>query len=129
MTGFVDLTKATKLRKVVFRPNSWSVEWITTALQTITAEHWDLREISIRMCYPIVHKFSGAGIDADVREAVGEAGYGEWLELDRLLIQLWESRPSRLMIVFTEERDMGSSTGCLLPEITKRGIIDLVEWK
>jgi hypothetical protein len=126
-TGFVDLAKATKLKEVVFRPNSWSVEWITTALQTITAKHRDLRQISVRMCYPIVYNLSGAGIDADVREAVGEAGYGEWLELDRLLVQLWESRRIHLMAVFTKGQNTGSSIGCLLSEITKRGMIDLVE--
>jgi hypothetical protein len=79
------------------------------------------------MSHPIVHKFSGAGIDADVREEVGEAGYGEWLDLDRLLVQLWESRRIRLMAAFTKGQDMRSSIECLLPEITKRGMIDLVE--
>jgi hypothetical protein len=111
----------------VFRPNSWSVEWITTALQTITAKHRDLQQISIRMCYPIVHKLSGAGIDADVREEVGEVGCGEWLELDRFLVQLWESRRIHLMAVLRKGQDMRSSIECLLPEITKRGMIDLVE--
>jgi hypothetical protein len=79
------------------------------------------------MCYPIVHKLSGAGIDADVREEVGEVGCGEWLELDRFLVQLWESRRIHLMAVLRKGQDMRSSIECLLPEITKRGMIDLVE--
>ena len=79
------------------------------------------------MIHPIVHILSGAGIDADVREAVGEVGYREWLELDRLLVQLWESRPIHLMAVFTKGQDTGSCIGCMLSEITKRGMIDLVE--
>jgi hypothetical protein len=79
------------------------------------------------MSHQIVYNLSDAGIDADVREAVGEAGYREWLELDRLLVQLCESHPIHLMAVFTKRRYMGSSIECLLPEITKRGMIDLVE--
>jgi hypothetical protein len=43
----IDLSKATKLKDVVFQPKSWSVEWITTALRTITPKHRDLRQISI----------------------------------------------------------------------------------
>jgi hypothetical protein len=45
----IDLSKATKLKDVVFQPRSREVEWVTMALQTITSKHRDLRQISIHM--------------------------------------------------------------------------------
>jgi len=49
--GSFDLSKATRLRDLVFRPESQSVEWITMALQTITPEHQDLQRVSIHIPY------------------------------------------------------------------------------
>jgi len=54
----------------------------------------------------------------------------EWQALDRLLIQLWTSRSVRSQLLYG--RDEGGSylrdhASCLLPELTRRGLVDLVE--
>ena len=69
---------------------------------------------------------------ANVNLAIGDVIYGQWSDLDRLLVQLWESHPIRpVAVVFTkwvgELKKMRDWIGRLLPEITKRGVIDIVE--
>jgi hypothetical protein len=69
---------------------------------------------------------------ANVNWAIGDVTYGQWSDLDRLLVQLWESHPIRSMaVVFTkrvgESKKMRDRVGRLLPEITKKGEIDNVE--
>ena len=89
--ALMDLSKATKLRDVVFRFESWNVEWVTVALQTITPKHRDFREISISAaCYQTTFN-----IDANVREMIGKTSCGHWSDLDHLLVQFWESRSIR----------------------------------
>ena len=125
----IDLTEATKLGDVLFDSfSSWNVEWMTLTLQTITPNHRNLRQISIYLDYDYDWV-------QDVREAIGEA-VCEWLALDRVLVQLWESYSIRSKIKYSrvwrrekrEEKEVGEFVGCLLPETTKKGIIDLVEW-
>jgi hypothetical protein len=85
------------------------------ALQTITPKHQDLRQITIEMSYYLT---------------IGEnpiQTIGEWIGLDRLLVQLWESRSIRPRVMFTEGRGMIGHIGFLLPETTRGGIIDVVE--
>ena len=99
------------------------------ALQTITPQHCDLWQISI--CIPYQFDIHGAG--ANIRQTIGEATYEEWLDLDRLLVQLWESHSIRPKITYVcasqnEEKEAIDCVSCLLPEITERGIIYLVEY-
>jgi len=72
-----------------------------------------------------------ARVDGNIGHAIGEGNYGQWLELDRLLVQLWESHSIRTRLICTilteQEQELGDYFGCLFPEITKRGIVDLVE--
>jgi len=60
---------------------------------------------------------------------MGELLFDRWLELDRILVQLWEScsvRPRVAYLALNEGRgEMRVLTGCMLPEIAGRGIIDL----
>lgn len=105
--------------------NSWHVGWVTTALQTIPPEHQDLRQISIHAPYHLTE----AG--ADVEQVIGEQIFWQWLDLDRLLVQLWEACSIRSKVVCTMlskgGQDKRDCIGCLLPELTMRGIFDLVE--
>jgi len=58
------------------------------ALETITPEDKDPQQISISMAY-------NAALDCDgvnVRQTIRETIYGQWLDLDRLLVQFWDSR-------------------------------------
>ena len=115
-SGSIDLSRATKLKDVVFRPTSRTVEWITTTLQTTTPKHRDLRHITIHM----PDYLTLPSILADIRGAVGAVGYGEWLDLDRLLVQLWESRSIHPRIGSVKGQDVRDLVGYLLPEIAKR---------
>ena len=121
------LSKATKLRDVTIRPGSRRVEWITVVLQTVGHEHRDLLRVSIEAspALTIIPDY----IFPDVGRAVGEGILEQWLDLDRLLLHLWQTRSIRssVMRVRTGSKaDFVDCIGCLLPEITKRGMIDLV---
>ncbi|KAF9644356.1 hypothetical protein BDM02DRAFT_3122058 [Thelephora ganbajun] len=125
----IDLSKATKLERAVFLPTSMSVKWITMVLQTITPKHRDLQYILIHSPYdPAL-----AGASVNVRQTVGELVCGQWSELDHVLVQFWESRSIRPMISYIglrgEKKETGECLGCLLPKITKRGVVDLVQWR
>ena len=124
----INLSKATRLKDVYFRVGlrSFKVGLITTALRTITPEHRDLRQISI-----YVHTTPPNSVGADIRQIVGGRIFGQWLDLDRLLVQTWESFSVRPRVLYAMPkkggRDMRYCFGCLLPEVTKRGMIGSVE--
>ena len=72
------------------------------------------------------------GVDiTDIHHKIGETAYQEWLELDRLLVQLSESHSICLEILYNsrvekdEERER-NRMNILLPEVMKRGIAGLV---
>ena len=115
----IDLSKATKLTNVRFCAESMGVEWITEALQTVTLEHRDLRQISIHVPYYFTP------------EVTGDETHEVWLELDRLLVQLWESHSIHPKVTYPkpdgEQRAVRDCIGCLFPEITTRGLTDLVK--
>ena len=124
----IDLSKATKLCDMVFQPVSLDVEWITMALRTVTPEHRDLRQISIRVpCFSTLH-----AVDAYLGQAIGETTRRQWSDLDHLLVRFWEARSIRPIVVCRRSRrtnkDMRDRIEGLLPEVVGRGvIIDLVE--
>jgi len=115
----VDLSNAVKLKDVVFHLQSLSVEWAAMILRTITPNHQDLRRVSLYVQFDFALTSAGA----DVRRTVGERIVGEWSNLDRLLVQLWESRsirPQVISVTLDEEQGTRDCILCLLPEITKR---------
>jgi len=123
----LNLSAATKLRDAFFRPTSLDVQWITMALQTITPEHRDLSQVSIYVSDDV----ASVGANDDVKKTIGEAIFGQWLDLDRLLVQLCESCSVRPKVIREAVVEGGPSTmrdriGSSLPETTKRGVIDLV---
>ena len=118
----IDLSKATKLRDVVFRPESLDIKWIATAFQTTTLEHRELQKISITVPYSLT--FLG-NVDAIKQSTT----FGGWMNLDRLLVQFWESRSPRPKVECTTWKgwrgDMRAFADCFLPELTRRGRIDV----
>ena len=91
--------------------------WIIATLETITSKHRDFRKIYI---------------DVDhVRELDKANPEVAWSDLDRLLVKFWESRSIRTRLGLTEPpKRAGGMRGLamfLLPELTKRGMIDFVE--
>ena len=121
----IDLSKATRLRDVHFDGGDLNAHWIIMALQTITSRHRDLRRITLYVCG---YTFSDAG--AHVRDMFGETLYKQWLDLDRLLLQLWELHSVRPKVTYgvvpeNHEKDVIDCVSYLLPETTKKGIVDL----
>jgi hypothetical protein len=108
----LDLSKATKLKKLSFRCGDPDVQRITMTLETVQSK--DLRQIAI-------HSY---GTFATL---IGETARQAWRNLDRLLVQFWTSHSIRPNIVHEMGkggRDLASS---LLPELTRSGVVDLVE--
>jgi len=87
------------------------------ALQTITSNHRDLQQILI---YVPFHPASIGSQETD----------RQWMDLDHHLIQLWESHAIRTKVIYSVAREEKVVCGYirgLLPEMTKRGIIELVD--
>jgi len=118
---FVDFSKMKKLRDVAFRCGTLHVRWIVVALETITSNHRDFQEISIYIPRPL----AVTGDPARVRQTVGEEIYGEWVELDHLLVRFLESRAVRMRIAYDAAVGGCKCMGGLLPEMMARGIIEL----
>ena len=93
------------------------------ALQTITPNHTDLRHITIRI---------PGSLTLNVGTSEGEAILWQWLELDHLLVQFLESSSVRPSVIRTMSKgsrgDMKDHIECLLPELTKKGVIDLAKF-
>ena len=109
----VDLSKLTKLKDAAF--GCPDIRRITTTLQT--AEFINIEQITIY--YP-----------ADLGMPILESAYPEWQDLDRLLLRFWTSRSIRPKIMYERGRggcDLRDVTPRLLPELTSRGVIDLIE--
>ena len=124
----IDLSKAVGLKDVVFQAGSQAINWITVALRTITPRHRDLRQISIHVPY---YYSSLISIGGDVRQFIGETGCQQWSDLDRILVQSWESRSIRPSVICAtstgDGKDVTSCIGSLMPEVTRMGIIDMVQ--
>ena len=123
--ALADLSQMKKLKDVAFRCETLHVRWIIVALETITSEQRGFQQISINIPRYLVV----AGDPASVRRTVGEETYGEWTDLDRLLVRFLESRAVRTKIVYgveaRGEKGQHGHIGGLLPEMTARGIIEL----
>ena len=101
----LDLSTATKLKDVVFGSEG-SLRWINTAIESITSK--DLERVTIESWHILV--------DCE-----------EWWDLDRLLTQLWNSRSIRPTIYLSRRGKMIELVPKLLPELTKKGAIDVFE--
>jgi len=104
--------------------DSSDIEWVTIVLQTITPKHRDFRQISISMFYLSIFVLLGA--ETAIRE-VEEQTIEQWLELDRLLVQLWEpySIPPKILCCAGETAH--DLIGRLLPETTGGGTVNLFD--
>ena len=124
----IDLSKATKLRDVVLRSGSSNVEWITVTLQTIAPAHQDLRRITI-------HASNGFScFSPDFVQIPAEEIRGQWPDLDRVLVRLWESHSIRPRVVHAILEGQGREwcmrmKDCIKSSLSEIGreIIDLVD--
>ena len=111
----LDLSKATKLKYLMFLCRGLKIQPTIMALRTVESK--TLQRITI---HPHI-----SAIEGPIEETVQE-----WQDLDRLLIQFWTSRSVRSQFVYG--RDEGGNylrdhAPSLLPELTRRGLVDLVE--
>ena len=105
-----------KLKELVFRCTETYVQWITMRLQTLQSE--SLQRITLRSY-----------------RAIFPPAYQEWQDLDHLLARLQTSRPIRPKVVYevdvkeVEVREEGTMgyVRRFLPELTRRGLVDVVE--
>jgi len=100
-------------------------------LRTVTPSHRNLQEISLYVPDVPYGPTLNYADSANVKRAVGEAIYEQWMELDRLLAQLWESHSIHLTVLYYGKwgkngEGPGSCVHSLFPETTGRGIADLV---
>ena len=105
-----DLSKATKLKDLGFWSGRPRVEWIVMALQTVESEN--LREIIINLDAPT----SGHPLDG--------MDHQEWVDLDRLLLQFWNSHSIRPKVHYLK-RHLNNYTPILFTELTIRGLLDV----
>ena len=60
--------------------------------------------------------------------AIEDTLFQEWQDLDRLLVQFWTPHPGRIQVIYeVNQRDLRDHMPSLLPELTTRGLVDLVE--
>ena len=93
-----------------------NIHWIVAALQTVQPKN--LQKITIHSCTP-------------PRGNPGETDHRDWEDLDRLLVQFWTSHSVCSWLVYSPnsgERDTRDRVPSLLPELTRRGLVDLAEY-
>ena len=118
--GLVDLSTAKKLRDATFVCTA-GPQWITATLQTITRNHRNFQQLSIG-----AHNIFNSPDLASIKNRIGGDDYLAWLELDRFLAQLHESRSVRLNVLFRKnEEKVRCCAKWLLPEVMTRGILGL----
>jgi hypothetical protein len=117
---------------VEFLCGGLGAEWISMTLRTITPNHRNLLQISLSVpdvSYgPTLNRID----PPNVRDAIGEVAHRQWLELDHRLVQLWESHSIRPKVMHyaplgKDRKGPNSCVESFLPELTRRGIADLVK--
>jgi hypothetical protein len=131
--GSINLSKATRLKDVAFVCDlilqGLNPKWVVATLKTITSDHKNLQVVSIDV--PFILFGLDHGVDPlNLRGMIGEDTYAGWLELDRLLVILWESYSVRIKILCSIPSLVGEegTRGCmesLFPEVVKGGVADL----
>ena len=97
------------------------------ALETVTLKHRDLQQISIHLPPSTLL----LGDPVKIRQTVGEEIYSQWVKLDHTLVRLGESHAIRTKVIYDavngEEAGVCECIEGLLPETTKRGVVNLTK--
>ena len=132
MAGLISLSNATRLKDLTFVCGlDPPAQFVVATLRTITSNHQNLQLISINastILYRIIHKHPSP---LEFRDTIGEAAYTGWLELDRLLIKLWESHSVHVKVLCIVRSPMciEGARGCmesLFPEVMKNRAAELI---
>jgi len=111
----LDLSKATKLKHLMFLCRGLKIQPTITALRTVESK--SLQRITI-------HPHT-----ATIQDPIEEVAQG-WQDLDRLLVQFWTSRSVRPQLLYGHDKggqDLRDRAPSLLPELTRRGLVEVVE--
>lgn len=124
--GQIDLSRATKLKEVGFELNEPCAERVAATLDTITLKHEDFEQVSVY--FPFLFLSDGTR-PVDIRRAVGEEMHSQWVQLDRILVRLWESHSIRLKVI-CNVNEKGAKVALegmkyLLREMAAKGKIEL----
>ena len=68
--------------------------------------------------------------DRNVPTTIGEADRKGWNDLDMLLVQFWNTHSIRPRVMYPAGRENEYTRDCvpsLLPELTRRGLVDMVQ--
>jgi len=113
-TTELNLSELTRLRDVAFFCREPIVGWITKALDTIRSKR--LQQVSLEFDHYVA-----------IGDAIWERGRQEWSDLDCFLVRFLDSNPLRLRVTYKPEEGMSDHMAGLLPELTRRGIVELVQ--
>ena len=92
----IDLSRATKLKEVAFELETHYTAAVAATLDRITPKHQDFKQISLYFpCLFLSRDFRLV----DFRTSVGEEIYSQWVDLDRILVRLWESHAIRMKVI------------------------------
>ena len=130
--GSINLSRAKRLQVAEFGYQVY-LPFVIATLRTVTDGHRNLQRISIETIDLLVARDLNYSDPASFVHAIG-AAYREWLELDGVLAGLSEAHSIRVKVLYKapERIDGKISRSCLemlLPELTKGGVVDLVEWE
>ena len=100
--------------------------WAAMVLKTPTSKPTDFRKDSIHIPIPT------PPVDApvSVKQSIGEETHEQWMDLNHILVRLWESSGVHTHILYTteeEKREACKYIGALLPGMTKKGIVEMVD--
>ena len=117
MAPFPDLSKAQKLEDITFLCTRLGIHWVVAALRTVESKN--LRQITIHPHFRVN------------RSLTSTSAQWEWDNLDQLLVQFWTSHSIRPRFAYSPDsggKNLKDWTPSLLPELTLRGLVDLVEY-
>jgi hypothetical protein len=125
----IDLSTAGGLKDVTLEWNR-NPEWAAMTLRTITHNQRHLQQISLKAPSESYPQFSDS--DDTLMNALDKAVYEGWLELDEVLVQLWESNSIRSDVAYdapssVDGRDTRCQVESLLSGAMARGIVRLTE--
>ena len=127
--GSIDLSKAKKLQDAEFgcrvHPRS-----VVATLRTVADDHRNLQRVLLDAVEVLIAPHPNYSDPESFVRAIG-ATYGEWLELDHLLVRLWQAHSIRVKFMYQVPASIGEKTSrlcveSLLPELTARGVVDLI---
>ena len=130
--GTIDLSKAIRLRNVALEWR-YNPQWAAMTLRTIAHNQRHLQQISFKAPCESYDWFSESNDLADPIYVLEKTLHQGWLELDEVLVQLWESNSICSEVAYeapssVDGREARHQVESLLSGATARGIVRLAEW-